>query len=104
MQYFEPAKQGQKDRIIEMFEASVQKHDGDASKAAKDLLLQDEDGRTSFHWACANGHEQVARLLIEAKANVNAAAKDGWTALMVCCQNGQILSGQSLEASSYSSK
>lgn len=38
--------------------------------------------------AAQNGHEQVARVLLEAKANVEAALPSGHTSLMVAAQNG----------------
>jgi len=37
---------------------------------------------------CKNGHEVCARMLVDAKAAVDAAKSDGSTALMLCCQNG----------------
>jgi ankyrin repeat protein len=39
-------------------------------------------------FACSNGHEQCARALIEAKANVKTTQNQGFTALMFSCQNG----------------
>ena len=46
--------------------------------------------------ASSNGHDQVARALIEAKANLEAQQNEGWTALMYSAQNGhdQVRSSQ----------
>jgi ankyrin repeat protein len=38
--------------------------------------------------AAQNGHEQVALVLLEAKADPNQAKPDGWTALMLAAMNG----------------
>ena len=46
------------------------------------------NGPTALMLAAQNGHEQVARALIEAGAQINAAANNGFTALMLSCQNG----------------
>jgi hypothetical protein len=39
-------------------------------------------------FAAQNGHEQVALVLLEAKADPNKARSDGVTALMCAAQNG----------------
>ena len=36
------------------------------------------------------GHESVARLLLERGADAIQAESDGWTALMLACQNGHV--------------
>jgi serine/threonine-protein phosphatase 6 regulatory ankyrin repeat subunit B len=38
--------------------------------------------------ASQNGHQEVVRALLDAKADVNAKAGDGDTALMMASQNG----------------
>jgi ankyrin repeat protein len=42
---------------------------------------EDEDGYTALHWAAFWGREGIAKLLIERKADVNAAAGNGFTPL-----------------------
>ena len=39
-------------------------------------------------FAAQNGHEQVARLLIDAGVDLMTRNSDGHTALMISCQNG----------------
>jgi ankyrin repeat protein len=46
------------------------------------------DGWTALMFAAQNGHEQVALVLLEAKADPNKAESDGVTALMLAAQNG----------------
>ena len=46
------------------------------------------DGSTALILACQNGHEACARLLIDAKAAVDAALTGGLTGLMLARQNG----------------
>jgi serine/threonine-protein phosphatase 6 regulatory ankyrin repeat subunit B len=46
------------------------------------------DGMTALMCAAHNGHEQVALVLLKAKADPNKAKSDGWTALMLAAQNG----------------
>ena len=41
----------------------------------------DKNGETPLHWACYNGHTEVAIALIGKGANVNYADKNGWTPL-----------------------
>ncbi|KAH7126218.1 ankyrin repeat-containing domain protein [Dactylonectria estremocensis] len=57
------------------------------------LLLQtgttfNEDGWTLLLRALKNGHEVVARVLIEKGADVNASDKDGWTPLLRASEKG----------------
>jgi hypothetical protein len=47
------------------------------------------DGWTALMCAAQNGHEQVALVLLEAKADPNQAKHDGWTALMAAALKGQ---------------
>ena len=49
---------------------------------------QDNDGWTALMLAAQNGHEQVARVLLEAGAVVGAQNNDGSTALMHAARNG----------------
>ena len=49
-----------------------------------------EDGLNALMIAAQNGHEQVARVLLEAGANIEATEEDGWTALMLACHPGAI--------------
>jgi ankyrin repeat protein len=43
---------------------------------------------TALMYAAQNGHEQVALVLLEAKADPNQAQPDGRTALMLAAANG----------------
>ena len=53
-----------------------------------DVALAASDGRNPLHRACYFGHEACARLLIDAKAAVDAVDGNGDTALILTCQNG----------------
>jgi hypothetical protein len=57
------------------------------------LELKDKVGLASLHWACARGHEHVARALLDGKyegrgAEVDARGEGGWTPLMWASCNG----------------
>ena len=43
---------------------------------------------TALHQAALSGHEAIARLLLKAKAKVDAKTKMGWTALQLAAQEG----------------
>jgi len=46
------------------------------------------DGVTPLFITCQNGHEAVARLLLDRRAQVDLATNDGVTPLYITCQNG----------------
>jgi tetratricopeptide (TPR) repeat protein len=46
-------------------------------------------GSTALHWACANGDQTIAEMLLAAGASVNAQNFGGSTALHSACANGQ---------------
>ena len=52
--------------------------------------VRDEERCTLLHFGAANGHEQVARRLLEHSADPNARSQYGWTALMQASANGHI--------------
>jgi ankyrin repeat protein len=47
-------------------------------------------GETALMWAATNGHEPAVKLLVKAKANVNARDQHGFTALMQASQGGHV--------------
>ena len=47
-----------------------------------------EYGRTALYRAAQNGHNDIAKILIEAGANVNTQDNVGWTALYWAARNG----------------
>ena len=52
------------------------------------LDIQDENGRTALIDACRTNNTEIAKILIENKANLDIQDKYGWTALMyACCDN-----------------
>src|SRR5438309_1470031 len=73
-------------------------------EAAKSLLdhgaevnaKNNRQGDTALMWAVAKKHADVARVLIEHKANVNARTKDGFTPLLFAAQQGDADSAQML--------
>ena len=50
----------------------------------------DSDGSTALLAACAEGHAEIATLLIDAKANVDHEDTDGTTALWTACSEGHL--------------
>ncbi|XP_047101843.1 protein phosphatase 1 regulatory subunit 27-like [Schistocerca piceifrons] len=50
-------------------------------RATADPNARDGRGWTPLHWAAANGHAEVAAVLLEAGADKGATASDGRTAL-----------------------
>jgi uncharacterized protein len=53
-------------------------------------------GDTALMWAVAKSHADVARVLIEYKANVSARTRDGFTPLLFAAQQGDADSAQTL--------
>jgi ankyrin repeat protein len=83
------------DRLTESLCAAAAK--GDSLEEMRYLLkgsereiavLADQNGRTPLHIAAAAGHHQHVKLLIEAKANVNAIDAYGGTPLQDAFHNG----------------
>jgi ankyrin repeat protein len=70
-------------------EALQRFHDEDNAS----LELVDEDGRTAFHWATAQGKENVVQFLLEKGVNINTKDEAGWTPLMsaASCNLGNIV-------------
>jgi hypothetical protein len=54
----------------------------------KSVLETNTEGETALHWACIKGQGQVAALLLEAGAEVNAKSRKGWTPLHWAAYNG----------------
>ena len=52
------------------------------------LMVTDDTGRTPLHCAASEGHEAVARLLLESKADVDAKDNDGSTPLHCAAWGG----------------
>jgi ankyrin repeat protein len=56
----------------------------------------EDSGITSLMKACHNGHDQCARALIEAKADLEKMNQDSVTALILSCQNGHVQCARAL--------
>ncbi|CAI5529291.1 unnamed protein product [Closterium sp. Naga37s-1] len=54
-----------------------------------DAGVADDEGRTALHMAAANGHTEIARLLIQRGAPVNAVNRQGNTPLHWAAVNGR---------------
>jgi len=50
----------------------------------------DEDGRTSLHWSCARGYDEIANYLLEKRAAVDPTDDAGWTPLMCAVSGGHL--------------
>lgn len=68
--------------------------DGDINGAQEALAslslsldIPDEKGRTPLMLACADGNEEITKILLTAGANPNARGLDGWTALKAAAWN-----------------
>ena len=42
-----------------------------------------QDGRTPLHWAATSGSLEIVRLLLDHKAEVDAADNGGWTPFLI---------------------
>jgi ankyrin repeat protein len=59
------------------------------SSASPNVKRQNE-GSSALMLACAKGHTEVAKALIDKGADVNAANQNGWTALMGAASYGHL--------------
>ena len=60
-------------------------------EAKADLNKSDEQlGRTPLHWACARGHVNVTRWLLESGADRSQAEAGGLRLLQMACYNGHL--------------
>ncbi|KAN0138146.1 Ankyrin repeat-containing domain protein, partial [Lactarius tabidus] len=55
----------------------------DAFKFASGRSVRDNNGNTPLHLAVIGGHLEVARMLLECKADVNSRNEDGSTPLLI---------------------
>ena len=46
------------------------------------------NGRPPLSWAAKNGHEAVAKLLLEKSVDIEAKDENGWTPLLWAAKNG----------------
>lgn len=53
-----------------------------------DINFANHDGYTALYVACANGHNRVVTMLLEAGADAYKATPDGSTCLHACCEIG----------------
>ncbi len=42
------------------------------------MILSLQNGQTAVYWACDNGHDEIVRVLLAAKATVNTPDKVGF--------------------------
>ena len=57
-----------------------------------DIDSRDDDdyGSTPLHWACLKGHREIALLLLERGADIEAGDEDGRTPLHFACLRGHV--------------
>jgi ankyrin repeat protein len=65
--------------------------------------MQDSTGMTPLHWASWNGHEAIAKLLVEKGAQLSVHDDDGDTPLLCAAENGHQAIVKLLEQYSRSS-
>ncbi len=51
---------------------------------------QDSHGMTALHWAAAQGHDDIVRLLLDHGAHINVQDRDGNTPLHIAVRNGNL--------------
>jgi len=61
------------------------------------MNLQDKEGWTLLHLVSAHGHLNIARLLVDRGADMNAKVQDLWTPLHLASHNGRLEVVQLLE-------
>lgn len=58
------------------------------------LNKKDEDGRTAFHWACAEGHVDVAKFILDSCGDAKNLMRQqddmGWSPLFSACSAGRV--------------
>ena len=98
----DPEKRLTFEHALEELEKWAAEESGDMFKAAKAGNLwamrhfvrggrineKNEDGWTPLYIAAENGHKEVAQLLLDNSANVNAPKNTGWTPLYIAAENG----------------
>jgi ankyrin repeat protein len=62
----------------------------DAFKFASGRSVRDNNGNTPLHLAVIGGHLEVARMLLECKADVNSRNEDGSTPLLIVSSKGNL--------------
>src|SRR4030095_4498107 len=72
------------DAVQAMAQASIRS----LLKRTVDVNAPQVDGMTALHWATYQDDIEVAKLLVDAGANVRAENRYGVTALSLACQNG----------------
>ncbi len=80
---FEAAKIGDLDKVATLLSEGYM-------GAEVDVDSRDDRGFTPLFWAAAHGHTEVARLLIQMGADVNARIPSGGTPLHVAAWNGAV--------------
>src|SRR3954452_316719 len=59
-------------------------------------MAAEADGMTALHWAVRGGDAETARILIRARAGVNAANRYGITPLSLAAANGDAATARAL--------
>ena len=78
------ARKGKIDTLTELLG-----RDGvDVDTAVSCMKISTMDGASALVWAARQGQTEAVSLLLEAKANVNAATLNGWTPLYAAALNG----------------
>jgi len=54
------------------------------------MKLRDKEGWTPLHLVSAHGHLNIAHLLVDCSADMNAKEQDLWTPLHLASQNGRL--------------
>lgn len=78
---FEGARQGHLDLVLALF-SKMEK-----SQAIRVANSRNEDNQSPLHLSCANGHTDVARYLLECKANANYRDSNGCTPVLYAARS-----------------
>jgi ankyrin repeat protein len=55
-----------------------------------DAEVDEKEGGTALYWACREGHQEIAKMLVEEGADKDKANNDGDFPLSTACQNGHL--------------
>ena len=65
-------------------------------KAGAGIMESDNEGLTPLHYACADGHAEIAREMLAKGADKEAVTNSGCTPLSVACEHGHLAAAKLL--------
>ncbi|XP_064395548.1 uncharacterized protein LOC135342673 isoform X3 [Halichondria panicea] len=87
MAFLEACKTGDVGVVLELLECGADPNQADEATGilqyVRWLISVPQNGATALYWASRNGHDEIVRVLLAAKATVNTQTKSGQTPLWV---------------------